>query len=99
MGRGLFWTGKHHSANIDPLNKALLGDFNGRPAPNRQISFVSREWNRFQATVFYDGRVNELEVDFQSLSHVSPYGDDPHCVVKTHNTLSLFCVCHDRVKK
>ncbi|CAI4222045.1 unnamed protein product [Auanema sp. JU1783] len=51
----------------------------------------------YEITLFYDTLVNNLYLDLSAISHVSKYGDDPHCIIDKNYFLATYCVCYDRV--
>lgn len=61
----------------------------------RNFFFVSS--GIYEVTVLFDFLTRHLTLDLASVSHVSRYGDDPHCIISRNYFLASFCVCHDRV--
>ncbi|GMT08918.1 hypothetical protein PFISCL1PPCAC_215, partial [Pristionchus fissidentatus] len=51
----------------------------------------------YEATVFFSHSTQTLTVDLSSISHVSQYGDDPHCIIDRNYALATYCVCYDRI--
>ncbi|GMR48998.1 hypothetical protein PMAYCL1PPCAC_19193 [Pristionchus mayeri] len=51
----------------------------------------------YEVTVLFDFLTRHLTLDLSSVSHVSPYGDDPHCIIDRNYFLATYCVCYDRV--
>ncbi|GMS80429.1 hypothetical protein PENTCL1PPCAC_2604, partial [Pristionchus entomophagus] len=51
----------------------------------------------YEVTVLFDFRTRHLSLDLSSVSHVSRYGDDPHCIIDTNYFLATYCVCYDKI--
>ncbi|GMR50749.1 hypothetical protein PMAYCL1PPCAC_20944, partial [Pristionchus mayeri] len=51
----------------------------------------------YEVTVLFDFLTRHLTLDLSSVSHVSQYGNDPHCIIDRNYFLATYCVCYDRV--
>ncbi|KAF8371503.1 hypothetical protein PRIPAC_77932 [Pristionchus pacificus] len=51
----------------------------------------------YEVTVLFDFVSRHLTLDLASVSHVSRYGDDPHCIIDRNYFLATYCVCYDKI--
>ncbi|GMT10822.1 hypothetical protein PFISCL1PPCAC_2119 [Pristionchus fissidentatus] len=51
----------------------------------------------YEVTVLFDFNTRHLTLDLASVSHVSQYGDDPHCIIDRNYFLATYCVCYDKI--
>lgn len=51
----------------------------------------------YEVTVLFDFLTRHLTLDLSSVSHVSRYGDDPHCIIDRNYFLATYCVCYDKI--
>ncbi|GMR62931.1 hypothetical protein PMAYCL1PPCAC_33126 [Pristionchus mayeri] len=51
----------------------------------------------YEVTVLFDFVTRHLTLDLASVSHVSRYGDDPHCIIDRNYFLATYCVCYDKI--
>jgi hypothetical protein len=63
-----------------------------------QIRFHTTPGNAlYDSTIFYDSVINEITVDFHSLSHINKFGNAPHCIIDKNYFLATYCVCYDKI--
>jgi hypothetical protein len=62
------------------------------------LTFTTLPGNaKYEATVQYDSKGNEVTVDMLTISHVNKYGDAPHCIIDKNYFLATYCICYDKI--
>ncbi|KAI6187388.1 hypothetical protein M3Y98_00237900 [Aphelenchoides besseyi] len=51
----------------------------------------------YDTTLFYDSNVNEVTIDYRSISHINKFGEAPHCIIDKNYFLATYCVCYDKI--
>jgi len=63
-----------------------------------QIRFETQPGNAlYDGTLYFDSVLNEVTVDFRSLSHINKFGDTPHCIIDRNYFMATYCVCYDKI--
>lgn len=89
----------HYSGVKD--QDGFVPDLNGNTTATfgtYQIRFKTLPGNAlYDGTVYYDSVLNEITVDFKSLSHINKFGDTPHCIIDKNYFMATYCVCYDKI--